>query len=745
MNREGAADPAAAKRARGSLGVAAKLYLGLGAAFALTLAASLVGGYSFLNVGETQRRIAEETVPELNTAFLVAQQTALLVVAASRLIAVDTNEELAAARTEFGRQRTVFQELVDSLPQGEDAGETVGEVRRLAADLIANVERLDRSVERRLEFARAGNALGDHIEAVRLEIDAILVPEIDDQTLFLATGYRELGLPPAPPGAHNSYEELSRYRNLLTLSNQSARAAVLLGQVLKTPDSTLIRPIRERFEAVERAIGRARGNVDGWELKENLDRLVAAGRGPSSAFRLRESELGLIARQQEYLARNRDLEEQLVEAAETGVATARADARTAAADSQAAIRLGLTLLILLNVVAVAAVALIGWLLVGRSLVRRITHLAASMRRMAGGDLETSVDVGGRDEVTDMANALEVFRQHALEVQRLNLVEKLAEEVQAKNVELEKVLDDLRHAQDQIVLQEKLAALGQLTAGVAHEIKNPLNFIKNFSETSRELAGELKELLEESGEGIDEKARGEIEEVAADLDTSLSKIAEHSLRADGIVRSMLSHSRESSGEMEPVDVNTLLIQFANLAYHSRRALDSDFNVTLNEELDRELEPIQAVPQEMSQVFLNLVTNACQATDDRRKTEGAGYTPAIWLKTERSGGTVEVRVRDNGPGMPESVRMKVFEPFFTTKPTNEGTGLGLSISSDIVRRHGGELTVETREGEFTEFIVRLPVDGGVGSGAGAEAGAAQAAAAPSSPAAAPTAGDGAESPA
>ena len=221
---------------------------------------------------------------------------------------------------------------------------------------------------------------------------------------------------------------------------------------------------------------------------------------------------------------------------------------------------------------------------------------------------------------------------------------------------------------------------------------------------------MKEILEEGGEGLDTKTREELDDVTGELDTSLGKIVEHSLRADSIVRGMLSHSRESSGELEPIDVNAMLMEYANLAYHSRRALDSEFNVTFHQEFDEGAGEIHAVPQDMSRVFLNIVTNACQATDERRKGESDGYSPTLWLKTTRDDETVEVRVKDNGPGIPEDVKAKIFEPFFTTKATNEGTGLGLSISNDIVRRHGGEMAVESREGEFTEFIVRLPVGGG-----------------------------------
>ncbi len=695
---------------RRGLGVAGKLYLGLGGAFALVLAASLVGGYSFLNVGDAQRRITERSVPDLNSAFLLAQRGALLVAAAPRLIASDTREELVAARAEFTGHRSGFGQIVDSVRRMEIRQDLLEQMDAVATSLIENIDWIDRSVERRIELGQATKRMAAEIQSERRAVGGILLPKIDDQILFLATGYRTLDGAPAPLDERASYEELSRYRGLLTISAQSSLAESLLGQALQVTDPDLIRPLRERFDAVARNLERARADIDHPGLETRLARLIGFGTRGNTAFRLRENELRLTDLQQEYLARNRRLEGELVAAAEGIVAAARERAAAAAADSESAIRLGLVLLFTLNVVGIVALVLIGWLLVGRVLVRRITSLAGSMRRMAGGDLETSVDVGGRDEVTDMADALEVFRQHALEVQRLNLVEKLAEEVRAKNVELEGVLNDLRRAQNQVVLQEKLAALGQLTAGVAHEIKNPLNFIKNFSEISRELTEEMKEILDDSGEELDEKAREELDDVTGELDTSLAKIVEHSLRADSIVRGMLSHSRESSGELESVDVNAMLNEYANLAYHSRRALDSEFNVAFHQDLDEGAGEIQAVPQELSRVFLNLVTNACQATDERRKGGSDDYQPTLWLTTRREDERVEVRVRDNGTGIPEAVKTRIFEPFFTTKAANEGTGLGLSISNDIVRRHGGEMRVDSREGEFTEFVVTLPVDGG-----------------------------------
>ena len=708
-SKPAAADTPRSATSRRGLGVAAKLYISLGGAFALVLAASIVGGYSFLNVDEAQRRIIERSIPGLSSAFLLAERSSLLVAAAARLIASDTEEEQAAARAEFEEHRTGFREIVESLRTMEVGSGLLEEMETVANDLIENIVWLDRSAVRRIELSRDQAAMTDDIQAERRAVAGILAPEIDDHLMFLATGYRDLHSEPASTAVRSSYTALSRYRNLLTLSAQSSLAESLLGQALQAADPDAMGPLRERFDAVARSIDRARRQIANPDLDVRLAALVGFGTKSDSAFRLRESELRLAQLQQEYLAINRRLEKELVGAAEQIVAAARTGAADAAADSQSAINLGLVLLFTLNVVGIVAVVLIGWLLVSRVLVRRITTLATSMRRMAGGDLETSVNVGGRDEVADMADALEVFRQHALDVQRLNLVEMLAEEIREKNVELEGVLSELRRAQDQVILQEKLAALGQLTAGVAHEIKNPLNFIKNFSEISRELTEEMKEIIEDGGEALDEKTREEIDDVTGELDTSLGKIVEHSLRADSIVRGMLSHSRGSSGELETVNVNAMLSEYANLAYHSRRALDSEFNVTFHHEFDEAAGEIQAVPQDLSRVFLNIVTNACQATDERRKSGSGEYHPTLWLKTRSVGDQVEVRVRDNGPGIPDEVRVKIFEPFFTTKPTNEGTGLGLSISNDIVRRHGGEMHVETEPGEFTEFIVSLPIGG------------------------------------
>jgi two-component system, NtrC family, sensor kinase len=284
--------------------------------------------------------------------------------------------------------------------------------------------------------------------------------------------------------------------------------------------------------------------------------------------------------------------------------------------------------------------------------------------------------------------------------------RLFDEVQARTKELAASLDDLRTAQDRLVQTEKLASLGQLTAGIAHEIKNPLNFVNNFSALSAELTDELNDVLKSAALG--EKARNEVEELTQMLKDNLQKIVQHGRRADSIVKNMLLHSREGSGEHRPADINALLDESLNLAYHGARAEKPQFNVTLQRDFDDKAGTIELFPQEITRVFLNLISNGFYAVT-KRKTEngGTGFDPVLRATTKNLGDTVEIRIRDNGTGIPAEVKDKMFNPFFTTKPAGEGTGLGLSMSHDIiVKQHGGTIDVETEPGRFTEFRIVLP---------------------------------------
>ncbi|MCK1423491.1 GAF domain-containing protein [Bradyrhizobium sp. 180] len=283
--------------------------------------------------------------------------------------------------------------------------------------------------------------------------------------------------------------------------------------------------------------------------------------------------------------------------------------------------------------------------------------------------------------------------------------RLFEEVQERTRELSQSLDDLRAAQDRLIQTEKLASLGQLTAGIAHEIKNPLNFVNNFSAVSTELLDELKETLQSAA--LDGKMKEEVDELTGMLRSNLEKVVQHGKRADSIVRNMLLHSREGSGEHRVVDINAVLEESLNLAYHGARAERPAFNVTLQRELDPAASMVDIYPQEITRVFLNLISNGFYATAKRKESAVDAFEPILRAATKNLGERVEIRIRDNGTGIPPEVKEKMFNPFFTTKPAGEGTGLGLSMSHDIVvKQHGGTIDVNTEPGVFTEFIITLP---------------------------------------
>ncbi len=272
--------------------------------------------------------------------------------------------------------------------------------------------------------------------------------------------------------------------------------------------------------------------------------------------------------------------------------------------------------------------------------------------------------------------------------------------QKANKVLETTLNNLKSTQSQLIQSEKMASLGELTAGIAHEIQNPLNFVNNFSEVNKELLVELK----------DEIKKGNIDEVNAladDVIANEEKINHHGKRADAIVKGMLQHSSSGSGKKEPTDINKLADEYLRLAYHGLRAKDKSFNATMKTDFDETIGNINIIPQDIGRVILNLITNAFYVVDEKKKSGIEQYESTVSVSTKKINDKVEIKVRDNGSGIPKKVLDKIFQPFFTTKPTGQGTGLGLSLSYDIVKAHGGELKVETKEGEGTEFIILLPI--------------------------------------
>ncbi len=284
------------------------------------------------------------------------------------------------------------------------------------------------------------------------------------------------------------------------------------------------------------------------------------------------------------------------------------------------------------------------------------------------------------------------------IQELELKRKAIEESKEA---LQKSLEELKATQTQLIQSEKMASLGELTAGIAHEIQNPLNFVNNFSEVSSELIDEMKEKLEQ---GNAEDAKG----IANEIKMSLEKINFHGKRADGIVKSMLQHSRTSTGKKEPTDINALADEYLRLAYHGMRAKDKSFNAAMKTDYDENIGLIKVISQDIGRVILNLITNAFYAVTEKKISSPDGYEPTVTVSTKKIKDKVEIVVRDNGTGISQKALDKIFQPFFTTKPTGQGTGLGLSLSYDIVTKgHGGELKVETKEKEYTEFSIILPV--------------------------------------
>src|SRR5262249_25902156 len=284
--------------------------------------------------------------------------------------------------------------------------------------------------------------------------------------------------------------------------------------------------------------------------------------------------------------------------------------------------------------------------------------------------------------------------------------RLFESVEARTRELAKSLEDLRATQDRLVQTQKLALLGQLTAGIAHEIKNPLNFVNNFSGISAELIDELRDTLK--GAPLDDKARTEINELADTLKSNFDKVLHHGRRADAIVKNMLQHSREGSGEHRAIDINALVEESLSLAWHGARAEAQGFEIKLGQSFDPSAGRADVFPQDIRRALLNMISNGFYAASRRRaEINGGDYEPLLTASTKNLGDRVEIRIRDNGTGMSPDVKEKMFNPFFTTKPTGEGTGLGLSISHDIiVKQHGGSIEADTQPGESTEIRVILP---------------------------------------
>ncbi|HXH49851.1 MAG TPA: ATP-binding protein [Terriglobia bacterium] len=335
----------------------------------------------------------------------------------------------------------------------------------------------------------------------------------------------------------------------------------------------------------------------------------------------------------------------------------------------------------------------------RLISQPILHLVETAKHVSDNkDFSVRATKASRDE---SGLLIDTFNEMLTQIQERD------KELTQKNLDLEETLQKLQKAQQTLVTQEKMASLGSLTAGLAHEIRNPLNFVMNFAGLSADQAAELRDVISEVRDKLEPDLDQEISELLSDIQGNTSKIKEHGDRANRIITGMLLHSRGVPGQVQPVDLNKLLDEYVDLTYHGMRAKDTQFNINIKRDYDPAVGIVQVVPQDMSRVFLNLINNACYAADEKKRSSGAEFSPTVSVITKNLDGAVEVRVRDNGNGIPPESLHKVFEPFYTTKPTGEGTGLGLSISYDIiVGTHQGEIRVESEEGKYAEFIVVLP---------------------------------------
>ncbi len=700
--------------------ISTQMYAGIAAPLLLTLAASLVAWISFTRVGEAEEEVTEGAIPELGAAFGVAESSNRLVAGGPALVS-STPEDFTDVVGGIAEARSEFETQLELLWNRGTGSMWLGEMRGYAAQLNSNIAAIETEMPEYFALGREADDLRADVDAAVRELERHIVPALDDQLFYLVAGRRDLDTPPVAESVHRSDEEVRLYRHWSALGGDVAQSAELLASAFSASQSALIEPLRESFESARDRIEISVATLDeaaGSDFRTAVERLIALGLDDGSVFDVTQRRLQIEESQRRLLAENQDLGVALVGEIESLVGAVETDVDAATEASAQAVSTGRLLLVVISGVGILGALLISWLFVGKRILRRVGQLSNRMRALAGGDLETPVDTRGRDEVAEMADALEQFRKAALEVQRLNLVEELADQLSERNEQLSQTLADLDRAQDQIVANEKLAALGEVTAGVAHEIRNPLNFVKNFAESSDELLEELLEAIADP-EPPDDQA-DYIAEITGDLKENLTRIRGHGDRANRIVESMLMMGR-GGGESRPVEINALLDEHAMLSYHSARAQDADFNVTIERDFDPDVGELQVIPQDMGRVFLNLVTNAGYAANERWRdlggepgkmvTSGEGddtpYFPTIWLSTQRTDESAIIKVRDNGTGIPPDVVQRIFEPFFTTKPTNEGTGLGLAMSNDIVRGHGGQISVESEPGEYTEFTVELPL--------------------------------------
>ena len=616
--------------------IGARLYLALGFAVLLTLASSAVGVYYFEQSGDLNFRVRSESVPVLEASW--------------------------AAVNEAERLRSIgLGMLVESESGSEDLQRgTVNENLKRLEDSLATVSGVP-------ALEPGANAVYDAAYDLAQVID-----EIEVQRAALAD---------TDAAAARLW---SRLNILLDDSGLSDKPLSVLVRASQADDAGALQSLWNEFAAVS---------------SDGVDPALGALSGGQGVFWARGQQLALQAKIRELSATLDDSSLVLEESASALLSASRLESSGALDSAVESFDEGRALLALVSVASVIAAVLAAWLWVGNAVVRRLSRMSERMRAMATGDLETPVPEVGRDEIGQLADALEIFRQQALEVQRLNLVERLYGELREANEELQRM-------QDRLVAQGKLAALGELVSGVAHEISNPLNFVKNFSEGSLELYSEMAETLASYRGGMSKDDAASLDMIGEELTESLDRVNTNGARALAIVERMQGLG-VVGGEPALTDLNAALRTAIQVGCNTFHAEWDDFTVQPTFDLDSSLGRVPLVEPDFAQAVVNLVSNACYSMRLKQNELGDSYEPVLTASTRLADDMVEVRIRDNGVGIAEDVVDRIFNPFFSTREGALGAGLGLPIAADVARRAGGDLSTDSVYGEYAEFTMSLPL--------------------------------------
>ena len=615
--------------------IGTRLYLALGFAVTLTLVSGAVGVYYFEQSGDANYQVRSESVPALEASWAAARESERL-----------RNLGLGLIAAESGFQGSEQEAVAESLERLETALNGVRSVPELAP-LTASVN-------------DAAFDLAEVIDELTLNRDEL----------------------------QTANESAADYRSRLTATTsdigESEAALSALRQALQAEDEEALQELWDEFSNLYAA---------------GIDPAVASLGEGEGVFYVRGRQLALGATIKS-LAESFDTSSvTLANSVSDMLEASGAHSSESLGLAVSSFDEGRTLLTAISVISVIVATLAAWLWVGNGMVRRLSRMSERMRRMADGDLETPVPEVGRDEIGELAAALEVFRQQALEVQRLNLVEQLNEELRQTNAELERT-------QARLVAQEKLAALGELVSGVAHEISNPLNFVTNFSEGSLSLYEELSEMLETYREGMSQEDTELLDNITQEMTSSLNRVLANGGRALAIVERMRALG-VIGGEPVMTELNSVVQSAVRTACAAFSSRTQNFAVQPAFDLDPSVGEAPLVEGDFIQAMVNLVSNACQAMLQKQEASDHAYEPELSVTTQLTESVALVRIRDNGPGIADDVIGHIFNPFFTTHSGILGAGLGLTIAADVARRLGGDLSVDTVYGEYTEFTMNIPV--------------------------------------